>query len=68
MTWMTDAEVFYRERDDEIRDIVHRLEIVTYESGGHTLFNPNEIIDHNNDEVRLTQMHSFYFLTFIFNR
>ena len=26
MTWMSDAETFYRERDEEIRTIVQRLE------------------------------------------
>ena len=48
---MTDAETFYKIRDDEIRDVVHRLEIITTAMPGHTIFDHNEIIDHNDGEV-----------------
>ena len=52
MTWMTDAETFYRERDAEIRTIVQRLEIVTHETPGHTVFRPEDILEANEGEVR----------------
>ena len=32
MTWMSDAETFYRERDEEIRTIVQRLEVMSLKS------------------------------------
>lgn len=37
---MRDAEVFYKQRDAEIKTIVNRLEIVTKSFGGHTLYEP----------------------------
>ena len=40
MTYMRDAEVFYKQRDAEIKTIVNRLEIVTKSFGGHTLYEP----------------------------
>ena len=54
MTSMKDAEVFYRERDTEIKTVVERLEVVTKTFGGHTLFDPQEIISANEDEVIFT--------------
>jgi len=56
MTSMKDAEVFYRERDTEIKTVVERLEVVTKTFGGHTLFDPQEIISANEDEVILTDL------------
>ena len=41
MTWMKDAEVFYRQLDLEIKTIVARQEIVTKSFDGQTLFNPD---------------------------
>ena len=52
MTFMKDAEVFYRERDTEIKTEVERLEVVTRSFGGHTLFEPEDIISANDGEVR----------------
>lgn len=54
MTSMKDAEVFYRERDTEIKTVVERLEVVTKTFGGHTLFDPQEIISANEDEIPLS--------------
>ena len=56
MTSMKDAEVFYRERDTEIKTVVERLEVVTKTFGGHTLFDPQEIISANEDEVIYTDL------------
>ena len=47
MTWMKDAEVFYRQLDLEIKTIVARQEIVTKSFDGQTLFNPDVSPDHS---------------------
>ena len=59
MTFMKDAEVFYRERDTEIKTVVERLEVVTKSFGGHTLFDPQEIISANEDEVKSKPLTNF---------
>ena len=51
MTRMKDAEVFYKRRDNEIDTVVNRLEIVTKTFGGHTLYEPQAVIDANDGEV-----------------
>ena len=38
MTWMTDAEVFYRQLDKEVTTEVNRREIVTKAFDGQTLY------------------------------
>ena len=38
MTWMTDAEVFYRQLDKDISTEVARREIVTKPFNGQTLY------------------------------
>ena len=48
MTWMKDAEVFYRQLDLEIKTIVARQEIVTKSFDGQTLFNPDVSFDDSN--------------------
>ena len=48
---MKDAEVFYKRRDNEIDTVVNRLEIVTKTFGGHTLYEPQAVIDANDGEV-----------------
>lgn len=48
MTWMKDAEVFYRQLDLEIKTIVARQEIVTKSFDGQTLFNPDVSSDDSN--------------------
>ena len=54
MTYMRDAEVFYKQRDAEIKTIVNRLEIVTKSFGGHTLYEPEDIIEANDGEIPLS--------------
>ena len=54
MTYMRDAEIFYKQRDAEIKTIVNRLEIVTKSFGGHTLYEPDEIIEVNGGEIPLS--------------
>ena len=49
MTWMKDAEVFYRQLDLEIKTIVARQEIVTKSFDGQTLFNPDVSFIHHRD-------------------
>ncbi|CAG5076754.1 Oidioi.mRNA.OKI2018_I69.PAR.g8536.t1.cds [Oikopleura dioica] len=59
MTWMKDAEIFYRERDEEITKVVHRMEIKTKSFLGHTLYDPDEVIAKNGGKIPLT-MEEFY--------
>merc|ERR1711935_74072 len=54
MTYMRDAEIFYKQRDAEIKTIVNRMEIVTKSFGGHTLYEPDEIIEANGGEIPLS--------------
>ena len=64
MTSMKDAEVFYRERDTEIKTVVERLEVVTKTFGGHTLFDPQEIITANEDEVIYAFSKTFFLILY----
>jgi len=55
MTWMKDAEVFYRQLDLEIKTIVARQEIVTKSFDGQTLFNPDDINESNGGGTPLSK-------------
>jgi hypothetical protein len=59
MTYMRDAEVFYRQLEAEILEEVNRREIVTRSYHGHTLYDPQEIIDANEGQVPLS-LDEFY--------
>ncbi|CBY17995.1 unnamed protein product [Oikopleura dioica] len=59
MTYMRDAEVFYRQLEAEILEEVNRREIVTRSDHGHTLYDPQEIIDANEGQVPLS-LDEFY--------
>jgi deoxyribodipyrimidine photolyase len=59
MTWMKDAEIFYRERDEEITKVVHRMEIKTKSFLGHTLYDQDEVIAKNGGKIP-TSIDEFY--------
>lgn len=59
MTYMRDAEVFYRQLEAEILEEVNRREIVTRSFHGHTLYDPQEVIDANDGQVPLS-LDEFY--------
>ncbi|CBY24933.1 unnamed protein product [Oikopleura dioica] len=59
MTWMKDAEIFYRERDEEITKVVHRMEIKTKSFLGHTLYDQDEVIAKNGGKIPM-DLSEFY--------
>jgi len=58
MTWMTDAEVFYRQLDKDISTEVARREVVTKPFNGQTLYKLEDINEANDGKIPLSK-HEF---------
>ncbi|CAG0899931.1 unnamed protein product [Cyprideis torosa] len=55
ITWDQDCEALYHPRDDAVKETCETLGIAWIERLGHTLWNPEDILEANGEEPPLTQ-------------